>query len=115
MAAVQQIVERYDWAVVTARGESARRLTEAWLVRNFGALPRVHMRSTWKETPAQFKVRVISELNAEAHFEDDPFTAAWVAEIGTRVFLVDWPRNRDLSGSGITRVESVASALAHLD
>ncbi len=45
-----------------------------------------------------------------AHFEDDAFTAAWVAELVERVFVVDWPRNRTLEGSNITRIRTLEEA-----
>lgn len=108
LAALQ---ERFDCQVVTARAEVARPYTEAWFARHFGSVPPIHFRPHWRETSAQFKARMVRELKPVAHFEDDPFTAAWVAELGPAVFLVDWPRNRWLEGERIHRVESVASAL----
>lgn len=105
-----------DVCVLSARGEQARAATEAWFRRYFGFVPALHLRPSWQETSAQFKARRVAELGARAHFEDDPFTAAWVAELVDRVFLVDWPRNRWLpQQANIQRVRSVVDALPGLD
>jgi len=104
-----------DVCVVSARSEEARGLTEAWFRRHFGAVPLLHLRPSWRETSAQFKARRLCELQAVAHFEDDPFTAQWVADVGPRVFLVDWPRNRWLPArEDIVRISSIAEAIPML-
>ena len=100
----------HRWEVVTARSEVARSLTERWFQRHFGIIPVIHMRPHWQETSAQFKARLVTSLQPVAHFEDDPFTAAWVAELCPTVFLIDWPRNRALAGANIIRVASICDA-----
>lgn len=104
----------HRWEVVTARSEVARTLTERWFQKHFGTTPVIHMRPHWRETSAQFKARLVQSLAPVAHFEDDPFTAAWVGELCTTVFLVDWPRNRALTGRNIVRIRSLDEAVAHL-
>jgi len=104
----------HRWEVVTARSEVARGLTEDWFRRNFGTTPVIHMRPHWRETSAQFKARMVRCLAPVAHVEDDPFTAAWLAELCPTVFLVDWPRNRSLAGKNIVRVKSVEEAIPYL-
>lgn len=103
--------EQFDCVVVTARGLPAESLTRAWFTRHFGFIPELHMRPSWEETSAQFKARKMTELQPVAHFEDDPFTARWVAELVPAVFLVDWKRNRWLEAEGIHRIATVADAL----
>lgn len=112
---IAEISDRFDMKVVTARGEAARSRTERWLRHNFGLAPDVRMRPHWRETSAQFKVREVSSLQPLAHFEDDPFTAEWLADGGTTVFLVDWPRNAHLNHPGIVRISRIAEALPLLD
>jgi hypothetical protein len=107
--------EQFECVVLTARAESARQLTEAWLRRHLGAVPALYMRPHWRETSAQFKVRMVGELRPRAHFEDDPFTAGWVAELVPDVFLVDWRRNRWLSGPNIHRVQLLTGAAPLLE
>lgn len=97
--------------VVTARGEQARALTEGWFRRYLGRVPELRMRPSPSETSSQFKARVMLELQPQAHFEDDPFTAQWVSELVPRVFVVDWPRNRWLAAPNICRVRSIADAV----
>ncbi|MES4792125.1 MAG: hypothetical protein C4321_03285 [Chloroflexota bacterium] len=104
----------YRCVVVTARGEQARGFTERWFRTHLGHVPELHMRPSPTETSAQFKVRVVGELAPVAHFEDDPFTAAWLAELVPTIFLVDWRRNRWLTGTNIRRVASIADALPEL-
>ena len=96
--------ETYDCQVLSARTAQARTMTEAWLQRWFGRVPQVHLREGTAESPAAFKVRRAQELGAIAHFEDDPHTAEWVAEVIPAVILVDWWRNRWLKGPRIHRV-----------
>ncbi len=111
----RQLSESFECHVVTARAEVARGLTEGWFERYFGAVPTLHMRPHWREKSAQFKARRVVELGAVAHFEDDPHTAAWLAELVPAVFLVDWPRNRWLEGERIHRVSRLSEAAAELD
>jgi hypothetical protein len=114
LRAFERLSASYECIVVTARGEAARPLTERWFDRHLGRVPRLLMRPSPAETSAQFKVRVIGEIAPEAHFEDDPFTARWVAEFVPRVFLVDWRRNRWLKGANIVRLRSVDEAVPDL-
>lgn len=101
----------YECRVLSARGEAAREHTQAWLRRNFAVVPPLDLRPDWHETPAAFKVRRVGELGAVAHFEDDPHTAAWLAELIPAVFLVDWWRNRWLEAPGVQRITRIADAL----
>lgn len=106
---------QFDCHVLTARSEVARGLTERWLRRHLGAVPRLHMRPTYWETPAQFKARMVQEVGALAHFEDDPQTAEWLAELLPAVFVVDWHRNRGLEGARIHRIHRLVEALPVLE
>jgi uncharacterized HAD superfamily protein len=105
----------HDIVVVTARAEKSRGLTERWLAANLGFVPPVLMRPTWRETSAAFKARVIGSLGPAVHFEDDPFTADWIADLNVPVALIDWPRNRGLSRAGVVRVSSIAEGADRLE
>lgn len=107
----RQLARDYECVVVTARGGPAEALTRRWFERYFGEVPALHVRPGWHETSAQFKARKIGELKPVAHFEDDPFTAAWISELVDAVFLVDWTRNRWLAGEKIHRIRAVAEAV----
>ncbi|MGE3075657.1 MAG: hypothetical protein AB7N24_18225 [Dehalococcoidia bacterium] len=109
------IAEHFDCIVLTARGEPARSLTTSWFERYFGFVPTLHIRPHWDETSAQFKARKLDELKPIAHFEDDPFTAEWAAELVEAVFLVDWKRNRELSGRNIHRIATIAESISTLE
>ena len=109
------ISAHFRCAVVTARGGQAEGLTRGWLQRHLGVIPELHTRPHWNETSAQYKARKMRELQPLAHFEDDPFTATWLAELVPHVFLVDWPRNRGLSGPNIHRIRSLEEALPVLE
>ena len=102
--------ESYDCQVLTARTEVTRKATEGWLQRWLGFVPTLHLRASYEETPAAFKVRRSGEIGALAHFEDDPHTALWVADVLPLVFLVDWWRNRWLEDERIHRVRWIAEA-----
>jgi len=109
--AFRELAQQYDCKVLSARGEAARPYTERWFARNFGMVPELHLRPHWRETPAQFKARKVVELGASAHFEDDPHTAEWLAELLPAVFLVDWPRNQWLEADRVYRVKSLRDAV----
>jgi hypothetical protein len=109
------VAERFECAVVSARGEGARALTEDWLARIFGASPPIRLRTSWRERSSAFKARVIPPLQPLAHFEDDPNTALLLAARIPHVFLVDWPRNRGVEGANIHRIERIADALPILE
>ncbi|MGI8926494.1 MAG: hypothetical protein ACR2HN_07590 [Tepidiformaceae bacterium] len=107
----RRLAERYECHVLSARGERSRPLTEAWLARYLGPAPPLHLRGDWRETPAQFKARMTEKLRPLAHFEDDPHTAAWLAETLPAVFLIDWRRNRWLTGERVHRMQRLEDAL----
>jgi hypothetical protein len=108
------LAETYECHVLTARTPAARSATEAWFERWFGRQPTLHLRPGHDVTPAAFKVRTVTELGAFAHFEDDPHTALWVAEVVPVVFLVDWWRNRWVKDGQVHRIEWIAEAGAIL-
>ena len=105
------VAERFECAIVSARGEGARALTEAWIARTLGVSPPLRLRASWRERSSAFKARVIPPLQPLAHFEDDPNTALLLAERIPHVFLIDWPRNRGVAGANIHRIERIADAL----
>lgn len=109
------IAERFECAVVSARGEGSRPLTEDWLARTFGISPPVRLRSSWRERSSAFKARVIPPLKPLAHFEDDGNTALLLAERIPHVFLVDWPRNHGVERENIHRIERITDALPILE
>ena len=109
------IAAEFRCAIVTARSAHADSFTREWLERYLGTVPELHTRPHWRETSAQYKARKMRELQPIAHFEDDPFTAEWVAELVPHLFLVDWPRNRHLSGPNIHRIHALAEALPVLN
>lgn len=111
----RQLADRYDCRVLSARGLVARGVVERWFQRYIGVPPPLYLRPGWQEKSAQFKARIVSELSPLAHFEDDPHTAQWLAEIIPAVFLVDWPRNAWLNGANIYRIHTLAEALPILD
>lgn len=104
------LMEQYDCQVVSARGVEARALTERWFKLHFGFVPPLDLRPHWRETSAQFKARRVGELKPLAHFEDDPHTAEWLAELLPAVFVVDWGRNRWLEGERIHRIRRIEEA-----
>ncbi len=108
------LAQTYDCQVLSARTEMTRSTTESWFRRWFGTLPPIHLRDGTAETPAAFKLRKAQELGALAHFEDDPHTAEWLAEVLPAVILVDWWRNRWLKAPRVHRVHWIAEAGAIL-
>lgn len=111
----RELAGRFDCVVVTARGYPAEALTRAWFEKHFGYVPELHMRPGWAETSARYKARKMAELQPLAHFEDDPFTAQWLAELLPAVFLLDWKRNGWLSGERVHRIERIAESLPRLE
>ena len=103
--------QHFECAVVTARGGPAETLTRRWFEHYFGHVPALHVRPHWDETSAQYKARKLKELGPIAHFEDDPFTALWAAELVETVFLVDWPRNREANALNMHRISRLSEAL----
>jgi hypothetical protein len=108
---LRELCGRYDCRVLSGRAGHSRGHTCRWFEKYFGMVPELYLRPTWRETPAQFKVRMVKELGAFAHFEDDPHTAEWVAELIPQVFLVDWRRNDWLEGPNIHRIRALGDAV----
>ncbi len=109
------LAETYDCKVLSARSTAAAGLTLDWFERYIGVRPALHLRPDWRETPAQFKVRMVTELRSVAHFEDDPHTAQWIAELIPAVFLVDWWRNRWLGAEkNVYRIRTLSEAVPEL-
>ncbi|HCU99707.1 MAG: hypothetical protein CL897_01670 [Dehalococcoidia bacterium] len=109
------IAKNFECAVVSARGEAARSVTEAWLVQTLELLPPLWLRASWRERSSAFKARVIPPLKPLAHFEDDPNTALLLADQIPHVFLLDWPRNQGVEQSNIHRIQRLADALPILE
>ncbi len=109
-----ELSEEFRCVVVTARSIDAQALTRRWFEKHFDDVPELHMRPTWEETSAQFKARKLLELKPVAHFEDDPFTADWAADLVPQVFLVDWARNRWLERPNVHRIHRIVEAGAYL-
>lgn len=89
-------------ALATARRliiVTGRRTQPTWWLRRHGLdglVERVVVNDTGLKSP-HFKLEALRALGAEEHVDDDPRTAQLLAEAtGTRVFLCDWPQNRDL-------------------
>jgi len=78
---------------------TGRRTPPGWWLRWHrleGLVDRVVVNDTTLKSP-HFKLRALDLLGADEHVDDDPRTAQLLAEASpTRVFLCDWPRNRDL-------------------
>ena len=78
---------------------TGRRTQPAWWLRWHGLdglVERVVVNDTGLKSP-HFKLQALRALDATEHVDDDPRTAQLLAEAAAmRVFLCDWPRNRDL-------------------
>ena len=107
--------ERFECQVVSARSVDASGYTSSWFRRFIGVEMPLNLRPEYSEKPAQFKARCVAELKPIAHFEDDPHTAAWLAELLPAVFLVDWPRNRWLDLPNVHRINRLEEALPVLE
>jgi hypothetical protein len=110
-----ELNERYECVLVSARGSAAEEATLRWVERHFDTAPEVRLRPHPRESSAQYKARVVPELAPLAHFEDDPHTAEWLAELIPAVFVVDWPRNRWLEGPNIYRIGRLREAIPVLE
>ena len=113
--ALSEFQKSYRCVIVSARSEAARKETEAWLEKYFQQVPDLFLRPTWRETPSVYKARVIQELSSLAHFEDDPRTAILLTNHVSQVFLIAWPRNSEISGEQIQRIEKIGDAKAYLE
>jgi hypothetical protein len=79
--------------VLTGRRTSPER----WLRRHglHDLIDRVIINDTLLRSP-HYKLRALEQLDAEEHVDDDGRTAQLIAASSDiRVFLIDWPRNRD--------------------
>ncbi|MEO9255122.1 MAG: hypothetical protein ABI305_06255 [Tepidiformaceae bacterium] len=113
-AGFRALAAEYDCKILSARSADAVRLTGDWFERYIGLRPEMYLRPDWHEKPAQYKARMVVELGAIAHFEDDAHTAQWVAELLPAVFLVDWWRNRWLEAENVHRIHRLANAIPTL-
>ncbi len=91
---------------------TGRRTEPRWWLRAHGfegLFERVIVNAGPRRSP-HFKLEAIAALGAAEHIDDDPRTAQLLAErSAARIFLRDWPRNRDLSyHPGVERVRDLA-------
>lgn len=87
---------------------TGRRTMPSWWMRRHGLEGLVDL-VVINDTPLKsphFKLRAIEVLGASEHVEDDPRTAQLIAQAtSTRVYLRDWPKNRDLPyAPGVERI-----------
>jgi uncharacterized HAD superfamily protein len=86
---------------VTRRNPRLKPLTQAWLDDcGFPAKPLIHVE---ENEPKSVRVR---ELGADVMVEDAPHEAEEIASAGLKVILIDRPYNREVTGTGITRVHN---------
>ncbi|MSQ41616.1 MAG: hypothetical protein EXR65_01045 [Dehalococcoidia bacterium] len=108
-AALAALALSHQVVVLTGRRTSPA----GWLRRHglAGFVERLVINDGPDRSP-HFKLRCIERLGAAAHVEDDARTALLLAERGAaRVFLRDWPRNRNLPAADaatLTRVADLA-------
>jgi hypothetical protein len=106
--ALAELHEARTVVVLTGRRTTPKR----WLVRHDMAsfVDRIVINETALRSP-HFKLRLVEELGAVEHVDDDGRTAQLLAERSSvRVFLRDWPRNRDLPyASHVTRVADLGA------
>lgn len=112
---LRRLGDQFECQVVSARSVDAFGYTSSWFRRYIGVEIPLNLRLEYRETPARFKARRVAELKPIAHFEDDPHTAAWLAELLPAVFLVDWPRNRWLVLPNVHRINRLEEALPVLE
>ncbi len=78
---------------------TGRRTAPTWWLRHHGLealVDDVVVNDTGLKSP-HFKLAALTALGAFEHADDDPRTVQLLAQASaTRVFLCDWPRNRDL-------------------
>lgn len=90
-------------AILTGR----RTMPTWWMQRHGieGLVDLVVINDTPLKSP-HFKLRALAYLGAAEHVDDDPRTAQLLAQASsTRVYLRDWPRNRDLPyAPGVERI-----------
>jgi uncharacterized HAD superfamily protein len=86
---------------VTRRNPRLKPLTQAWLDEHgFPSQPLIHVE---EDEPKSVRVR---ELGADVMVEDAPHEAEELAQAGLNVILIDRPYNREVAGTGITRVHT---------
>ena len=102
-AALAELSELRRVVVLTGRRSSPER----WLRRHglAGFVDSIMINRSRDVSP-HFKLRCVRELGAAEHIDDDGRTARLLARLGpARVYLRDWPGNRDLAeATDITRV-----------
>jgi hypothetical protein len=105
-AALQVLHALRTVVILTGR----RNAPDRWLRRHglVHLVDRVVINDTPLKSP-HFKLRLVEELGAVEHVDDDGRTAQLLGERSrTRVYLRDWPRNRDLAfAPGVTRVANL--------
>jgi hypothetical protein len=110
--ALARLARERRLVVLTGRRTSPAR----WLARHglAGFVEAIRINDGGRASP-HYKLAAIEELGAAEHIDDDPRTVQLLAERDAcRVFLRDWPRNRDLPyAPGVTRVADLG-ALARL-
>jgi hypothetical protein len=93
--AMQELATIRRLVLLTGR----RTAPHGWLGRHGfeGIFERVVINDTRARSP-HYKLNLVRALGAHEHVDDDPRTAQLLAESSqARIFLCDWPRNRDLS------------------
>jgi len=107
-AALERLARHRRLVILTGRRSSPL----PWMRRHRldGYVERILVNDSPRKSP-HFKLEQLATLGAAEHIDDDPRTAQLLAERSeVRVFLRDWPRNRDLDFH--PRVERIANLLA---
>ena len=97
---------------------TGRRTVPGWWLRHHGfdgLFEEFIVNRTERKSP-HYKLEAVLRLGATEHVDDDPRTAQLLAQrTDARIFLVDWPRNRDLTfHPHVERVANLAAVVEHL-
>jgi len=97
---------------------TGRRTVPRWWLRRYGfegLFENVIVNRTARKSP-HYKLETIQRLGVSEHVDDDPRTAQLLAQrTDARIFLVDWPRNRDLPfHPAVERVPDLATVVERL-
>ncbi len=108
--ALQALMERYEFAIVTAKPKRLRDMTQKWIDRHFpGIFTSIHFTGNYHLDPTMKpgKRAICEELGIGIFIDDALSNIHDLAPIMDRVFLLDSPWNRqEVPYDSVTRVFS---------
>jgi len=117
--AIKQLQKKFDLVVITARQDTYKEQTHAWLEKHFSAAFKdVHFLAIWNDGPKETKAEVCKRMGAAYLIDDNADHCRLASEVGVQALLFGvygWNKAVNDLPSGVVRVKDWGEVLEYFE